>query len=254
MRPLVKTSLKFLFSLFILCALLPRVSYSQPVLIDTDLNIDDTIAMLYLLKTPSVDVKAVSIETLGQHYCEVAARNALGILRLAHHENIPVACGPESPLPLRYAYYSHMIKRALSLSGTAKLLPLSNKKYSHDAVDLILKTIKASSQPLTILAIGQLTNIAAALQRDPSIKKNIRRIVIMGGAIHVPGNVSENHSGILNNVSEWNIYIDARASKKVFNSGVPIRLISLDATNALPIDWNFYHNVQSSHATPAAAY
>ncbi len=245
---------RFLIGIILLFAGLPRVSFSQPVIIDTDLNIDDTIAMLYLLKTASVNVKAVSIETLGTHYCEVAARNALGILRLAGQANIPVGCGPEAPLPLRYVYYSHVIKRALTLSGTAQWLPVSDKRYSRDAVALLLKTIKTSAAPVTILAIGQLTNIAAALQREPALKKNIRRIVIMGGAIHVPGNVSENHSGILNNVSEWNIYIDAPAAKKVFASGIPIRLISLDATNALPIDRKFYHKVQRAHAAPTANY
>jgi inosine-uridine nucleoside N-ribohydrolase len=246
--------LKFFLNVFFLCALIPSITYAQAVLIDSDLNIDDVMAILYLLKKPHVEVKAISIETLGQHYCKVAARNALGVLRLANHENIPVGCGPESPLPLRYTYYAHLIKRTLSLSGTANLLPLSTKKYSGDAVALIIKTVKESSEPVTILTIGQLTNIAAALQRDPSIKKNIRRLVIMGGAIHVPGNVSENHSGILNKVSEWNLYIDARAAEKVFSAGVPIRLISLDTTGSLPIDWGFYHKLQHHHSSPAAAY
>jgi inosine-uridine nucleoside N-ribohydrolase len=246
--------LKFFISLFILFAFIPCIAFSQPVLIDTDLNIDDVMAILYLLKNPNVEVKAISIETLGTHYCDSAVRNALGILHLANQENIPVGCGPESPLPLKHIYYQQMIKRILTLSDTANLLPSVAKKDSINSVDLILKTLKESPEPITILAIGQLTNIAAVLERDPSIKKNIRTLVFMGGAVHVPGNVSENHSAILNKVSEWNIYIDAPAAKKVFNAGIPIRLISLDATNSLPIDWKFFNKLKKSHATPAAAF
>ncbi|MEA1902212.1 MAG: nucleoside hydrolase, partial [Actinomycetota bacterium] len=85
-----------------------------------------------------------------------------------------------------------------------------------------------SDRPVTIWAVGPLTNVARALDREPEIAGNIEEIVIMGGAVDVPGNV-------FGSPAEWNVFIDAGAAAEVISSGVPITLVALDATNDVPV-------------------
>jgi pyrimidine-specific ribonucleoside hydrolase len=102
-----------------------------------------------------------------------------------------------------------------------------------------------------ILALGPLTNIAEALERDRSIARNIREIVIMGGAVRAPGNLRD--GGVFhteNSTAEWNMFIDPMAAGIVFRSGVPIRLIALDATNKVHIGPEFLRQFEAKALTP----
>jgi len=108
------------------------------------------------------------------------------------------------------------------------------------AVDFLVEHLRSAREPVQILALGPLTNLAEALQRDHSIARQIREIVIMGGAVHVPGNLQD--GGVFhtkNTTAEWNIFIDPLAAQIVFRAGVAIRLIALDATNKVKIDSEF---------------
>ena len=105
--------------------------------------------------------------------------------------------------------------------------------------------------PVQILALGPLTNIAEALERDRSMAAHIREIVIMGGAVRVPGNLQD--GGVFhtnNSTAEWNIFIDPMAARIVFTSGVPIRLIALDATNKVHIGPEFLREFEVEGASP----
>jgi pyrimidine-specific ribonucleoside hydrolase len=90
-------------------------------------------------------------------------------------------------------------------------------------------------KPARILALGPLTNLALALRRDPGLAKNIQTLVIMGGAIHVPGNLPDGgYYQTANRTAEWNLYIDPEAAEIVFRAVRTIRLVPLDATNRVP--------------------
>jgi inosine-uridine nucleoside N-ribohydrolase len=91
--------------------------------------------------------------------------------------------------------------------------------------------LNQSSQPVAVFVSGPCTDLARALRLDPGIREHISAVYIMGGAVYVPGNLTD-FSAYPDNVSaEWNIYIDPLAASEVFESGLPIVLVPLDATN-----------------------
>jgi inosine-uridine nucleoside N-ribohydrolase len=121
-----------------------------------------------------------------------------------------------------------------------------------DAAEQISQILRDSPQKVTILALGPLTNLAEAIQRQPALIKNTEAIVIMGGALEVIGNVG--YSGIDNQVAEWNFYIDPLAAQIVLDSGAPIMLAPLDATNDVPVSLEFYRLLKANRRTPEAKF
>lgn len=254
---MLSAALKNLIPIFLLFLLTTKTTYAlRPFIIDTDVGVDDAIAILYLLKHPDIQVKAITISGDGNAHCKPALSNTLGLLRMMQKPSIPVACGQEQPLMSHHHFPAKVLEESDSLAGAALLLPTPypNPNNKRSAVDLMIKTIQNSSEPVTILAIGPLTNIAQALQKAPQIKKNIRAIYIMGGAIHVPGNIPAIEPTSKNISAEWNIYIDPLAAQIVLSQKIPIVLVPLDITNRLPIDMKFYDAIKKNHQSPAAAF
>lgn len=223
------------------------VNAATPFIIDTDVAVDDAIAILYLLQKPDVQVKAITIESTGNARCVPAFQNTLGLLKLVNRSNIPVDCGPAKTFAGHNTFPAAMRDEADMLSGVAKLLPPVSKQPDQKGIELLIDTIQKSKEPITILALGPLTNIAAALQRAPDIKNHIQAIYIMGGAVNVPGNCA-------NKKAEWNIYIDPIAASIVFNQSIPIILVPLDATNTVTLDMDFYNQLKKNHRAPAANF
>ena len=111
------------------------------------------------------------------------------------------------------------------------------KTYSvQDAAELIVATVKASPEPITIFLSGAQTNLAEALRLNADIVANIAGVYIMGGAVYVPGNIQGLTPASANEVAEWNIYADPLAAKEVLASGLPLYLVPLDATNQVTLD------------------
>jgi pyrimidine-specific ribonucleoside hydrolase len=121
-------------------------------------------------------------------------------------------------------------------------------------VDLLKDKISSIPGKVTLIALGPLTNLAEALQSAPEIKENIEMLYIMGGAVDVPGNVGTSHAGIDNQVADWNIYVDPHAASIVFQSGVPITLVPLDASNHVPVTTKFIERLKKDRATPEARF
>jgi 5'-nucleotidase len=220
----------------------PASISKRPVLLDTDMGIDSVIGLLYLLKAPEVSLKAV---TIVQGIADVpnGAENAVRILELTGNQAIPVAAGRTAPLEGSRRFPSFWREQADTLGGIA-LPPARGKLSPMRAEDLILAQLEASPEPLTLVAMGPLTNIAAALQRKPDAARKIAEIVVMGGAVSVPGNVDRPFVGIKNSVAEWNFYLDPQAAKQVLSSGVKVRLLPLDSTRALPVTPAFVDRVR----------
>ena len=127
----------------------------------------------------------------------------------------------------------------------------SRQPETRRAADYLIERLKNGRHPVRILALGPLTNLGEALQRDPSIAEGIREIVIMGGAVRASGNLTD--GGVFhtaNKTAEWNMFIDPLAARIVFRSGVHIRLIPLDATNKVPIGAEFLREFQSAARSP----
>lgn len=215
----------------------PAWAQTAPILIDTDAGSDDVMAVALLLSHPSVAIDAVTVVN-GMAHVDAGARNMGRLLDLAGRKRIPVFAGKNTPMRGTAEFPAEWRKISDDLPGVG-LPTASRPPESKLAADYLAERLRRGP-PARILALGPLTNIAEALQRDPSIARNIREIVIMGGAVRVPGNLGD--GGVFhtsNTTAEWNMYVDPLAASIVFRSGVPIRLIGLDATNKVKIEPEF---------------
>lgn len=227
-----------------------QIQTPKPVVYDTDMAHEDMFAALFLLSHPNVDVRAITVTGTGEAHCAPGVANALGLVALSGHEDIPVACGRETPLAGNHVFPAAWRQAADEAYGNP--IPTGGKASELSAPDLILEILQDSDEPVTIVAVGPLTNIAEAIQKDPGIGANIREIYIMGGAVEADGNVGSSGVGIDNHDAEWNIYIDPVAANIVFNSGIPIVLVPLDATRDVPVTRRFYNVLGDNLNTPAA--
>ena len=124
-------------------------------------------------------------------------------------------------------------------------LPDTDKTYpTKNAPELLVETIKESPEPVVIFLSGPFTNLAQALRLDPGIAENIATVYFMGGAVDVPGNITNLIPDSGNKVSEWNIIADPQAAQEVFDSGLDLYMVPLDATNQVILNRMTY-----SHGT-----
>lgn len=218
-----------------LCA---ATALAAPILIDTDAGSDDFMAVALLLSQPGVTIDAITVVN-GLAHVDAGARNMGRLLDLARRRRVPVFAGRTHPLRGNAEFPAEWRKISDDLPGVA-LPPATRLPEKRRAADYLVERLRNAREPVQILALGPLTNIAEALERDRSVAAHIQEIVIMGGAVHVPGNLQD--GGVFhtnNSTAEWNIFIDPMAARIVFRSGVPIRLIALDATNKVKIDSEF---------------
>lgn len=221
---------------------------TRPVIIDTDMGSDDWMAILHTLNNPDLSVKAVTVTGTGLAYCDAGVRIALGLLALADYGDVPVSCWTEKPLMGDNAFPAEW--RTDMAAAEALGLPEGGEPAEQDAVALFTSAVEESADAVTVLALGPLTNVGAALAANPALADNIEMIYIMGGAVDVAG------SGITdeNTTAEWNIYCDPHAARLVFESGAPITLVPLDATNAVPVTMDFLTRLEGERATPEAEF
>jgi inosine-uridine nucleoside N-ribohydrolase len=220
-----------------------------PILIDTDAGSDDFMAVALLLSQPNVTIDAITVVN-GLVHVDAGARNMGRLLDLAGRGQIPVFAGRKTPLRGNAEFPAEWRKIADDLPGVI-LPPASRAPETRRAADYLVERLKNASPPVQILALGPLTNIAEALERDPAVAAHIREIVIMGGAVRVPGNLQ--YGGVFhtrNLPAEWNIFIDPMAARVVFRAGVPIRMIALDATNKVPLGREFLREFQARVQAP----
>ncbi len=234
-----------------LCLLLVAVAagaQTTPILIDTDAGSDDFMAVALLLSDPSVTIDAITVVN-GLAHVGPGAKNMTRLLDFAGRGRVPVFAGRETPLRGTAEFPAEWRKIADDLPGVD--LPASSRAPESKPAAAYLVERLRTGPPLRVLALGPLTNLAEALTHDHSIAKNIQEIIIMGGALHVPGNLGD--GGVFhtkNTTAEWNIFVDPLAASIVFKSGIPIRLIALDATNKVPIGPEFLREFEAKAHTP----
>ena len=227
-----------------------QVQAPKPVIYDTDMAHEDMFAALFLLSHPNVDVRAITVTGTGEAHCGPGVSNAMGLVSLSGHEDIPVACGREIPLAGNHEFPAEWRQGADEAYGVA--IPGGGAASDLSAPALIIELVQNSDEPITIVAVGTLTNIAEAIQQEPGISTDIRQIFVMGGAVEVEGNVGNSGVGMQNKYAEWNIYIDPVAANIVFNSGIPVVLVPLDATREVPVTRSFYNALGNNKNTPSA--
>jgi inosine-uridine nucleoside N-ribohydrolase len=190
-------------------------------LVDTDPGIDDALALLLAWGSPELDVEAITT-VAGNVPLAVATRNLDRLLALRRPHRWPrLGVGAAEPLgrPLVTAEHYHGGDGLGDVDGWPEPPDDAGRP---DATALIVETEARRGAALTLVALGPLTNVARALEADPGCVRGVGRVVVMGGAVDVPGNVTPR--------AEFNLHVDPLAAARVFDAGLPLDLVPLDAT------------------------
>jgi len=210
---------------------------------DNDAAPDDVMALIYLAHQPNISIEGITIAATGEADRLIGAKNIADLCYLLGKPTIQIAYGNEKPNDPFVHPFPGFIRESANKIFVGKNVPHNpHPQISNSAVELI-KRIIIKNDKISILATGPLTNIAEFIEKYPSLKNKIDKIVIMGGAVHVPGNIQVLDPKSDNTVAEWNIYVDPKAAEIVFSSGIPITLVPLDATNQVPMTKEFYDNL-----------
>jgi inosine-uridine nucleoside N-ribohydrolase len=196
----------------------PAAASPQPVLLDTDIgdDIDDAFALALVLRSPEFHLLGITTE-FGD--TELRARLVDRYLAAVGRSEIPVAAGIATPAPNHFTQADY-----------ARQQP---DRHHRDAVDFMLAQIRAHPGKITLIAIGPLGNVRAAIARDPATFRKLKRVVMMGGSIY------RGYDGPQNGPqpgerrppdAEWNIHCDPAAAQALLASGIPIFMMPLDST------------------------
>lgn len=208
----------------------------MPIVIDTDMATDDWMALLYLLAVPEVRVEAVTVVGTGEAHPRPGERNLRRLLGMVGALHVPTAYGRPDPLQGE-GRWPLLIRVSIDLMLLVRCPPVEGNPPELDAVDLLRRTVTEAADPVSVLALGPLTNIAEFATKHPADYARLKQVVVMGGAVDVPGNISPAGFSQLNNhAAEWNIYCDPYAAAVVFAGPVPVTLVPLDVTNRVPLD------------------
>jgi pyrimidine-specific ribonucleoside hydrolase len=198
----------------------PARSAPTPLVIDTDPGIDDALAVLLALASPEVDLQLVTT-VHGNVGLDLTTENALRVLHLAGRSDVPVAVGARTSLVFPQPRRAGHVHGAAGLGGV--VLPASPATVDpRPAVVALAELLLAAERPVTVAAIGPLTNIAQLVSVYPEAAARIGRLVVMGGSASRGGNVTA--------AAEFNVWADPEAAHVVFGAGLPTVMVGLDVT------------------------
>jgi purine nucleosidase len=195
--------------------------YKTKIIIDTDPGQDDAAAIMLALGSPELQILGITV-VAGNVPLTLTTKNTRIICELAGRSDIKIFAGAEKPLTGKLVTAEH-VHGITGLNGPELFEPSIQLKEGF-APDFLVETLRSeSSKTVTICPIGPLTNIALALQKDPTIADRIDKIVLMGGGHFSQGNVTP--------AAEFNIFSDPEAAAIVFGCGCPIIMMPLDVTH-----------------------
>jgi inosine-uridine nucleoside N-ribohydrolase len=187
------------------------------VIIDTDPGVDDALALLLAMSSPELKIEAITV-VAGNVRLEVGLSNALRMVEIAGRADIPVSAGARAPLERKLITATYHGENGL---GGVEFPVPTLKPVNEPATEIIHRLVRGSPGEVSLIAIGPLTNVASALRSHPTLKKQVREIVLMGGSLS---------GGNMTPAAEFNIYVDPEAASIVFGSGIPLTMIGLDVT------------------------
>ncbi|MEP7202445.1 MAG: nucleoside hydrolase [Ilumatobacteraceae bacterium] len=194
----------------------------RKILIDTDPGIDDAMAIFYALESPELEVVGLT-SIFGNAEIDVTTHNALKLLEIAERSDIPVARGVDQPLAMPFRGAVAFVHGADG-QGDVFLPPPTSSVHELDAPHFIIRAAFDSPGEITLVPLGPLTNIATAMQLEPTLASKLAGIVLMGGNAFVGGNASP--------AAEANIINDPEAADIVFGADCEIVMAGLDVTES----------------------
>ena len=192
------------------------------VIYDTDPGVDDAMALYYALAHPGLDVVGITT-TFGNVTVAQAATNALYLTAIAGKSQIPVTRGVASPMGRRSEAKFDNIHGADGLGNLPCRVATTNQLDPRSSAQFIVDMARTQPGHITLVAVGPLGNVALALQMEPQLPQLLKEVIIMGGTVLEPGNVSP--------VAEANIWNDPHAADKVFTAGFKLSMVGLDVTH-----------------------
>lgn len=191
------------------------------VIFDTDPGVDDAIALYFALAHPDIDLIGVTT-TFGNVSVAQATANALYLTHLAGY-CLPVAQGVQAPLHKAPGKHPHFIHGHDGLGNLSSRLDVGGVPQAENAAEFIVSMARQHPGEITLVAVGPLGNLALALELEPELPKLVKQVVLMGGTIDEPGNVSP--------VAEANVWHDPHAADRVFGAGWDLTMVGLDVTH-----------------------
>ena len=192
------------------------------VIYDTDPGVDDAMALYYALAHSDIELLGVTT-IFGNVTVEQAACNALYLLAIAGRGQIPVTQGVAAPLVKAGEAPPDHIHGADGLGNLPKRVATHNRLDARSSAQFIVDMARQHPGEITVVAVGPLGNLALALALEPALPRLLRKVVVMGGAVLEPGNVSP--------VAEANIWNDPHAADIVFTAGFDLTMVGLDVTH-----------------------
>ena len=213
-----------------------------PVIIDTDPGIDDAIAIALACASPEIDLLGVT--TVGGNTgIENTTGNALRLLHLFGRDDVPVAAGAARALAFEADLGDPSIHGQGGLGGVQ--LPLPDRTADpRGALALLTELVESHPEPITLIAIGPLTNVALFAATRPDLYGKLDRLVIMGGGVHITGNHTP--------TGEFNIWFDPEAAARVFAAGVEVTMVGLDVTHKAMFAGTDWARLRTADAGPVA--
>jgi purine nucleosidase len=196
------------------------------VVIDCDTGVDDSMAILYGLLAPDIDIVGMTC-VWGNIDVSLSTKNTLRLLEMMDRPDIPVAMGANKPLVGPPWTRSSLVHGADG-QGNTNLPDPKLQPAKESAVEMLIRLAHEHPGELTLVPVGPMTNVGAAVIADPSIAKLYKGVVMMGGAFSVPGN--------LGRWGEANIAHDPEAAQVVFEAGWPVTAVGLDVTLKTMLD------------------
>src|SRR5262245_59646925 len=207
----------------------------KKIIFDTDPGSDDAMALMLALDSPELDVRAITVVP-GNVTAAQGLENALRMVSLANRCDIPIAAGAQHPLfqKLITAEFWH------GKNGLANLeLPASKCRVDgRFGPDLIIQLVRQEPHEITLVPVGPLTNIALALEKDPSIAPLVKEVILMGGSIS---------GGNVNAAAEANIYNDPEAAQVVFQAGSPLTMVGLEVGDKALLTQKYLAQIGQTH-------
>lgn len=212
---------------------------ARPIIIDTDPGIDDALAIFLAAASPEVEIRGI-ISVAGNVGLHHTSKNAAALADLLHLE-VPVGRGANGPLWRRDTMPAEHVHGSNGLGGY--LLPASDRVLE-PGLELMARLITESAEPVTVIAIGPLTNIAGLLTFYPEAAARIERLVLMGGG-------TNEHLGNVTPSAEFNIYYDPDAAARVFASDLTITMVGLNVTNTALVGTHHLPGLEGSQGEVA---
>jgi purine nucleosidase len=216
---------------------------SLKVVLDCDTGVDDAMAILYGLLAPEIEVVALGC-VWGNAPVEVCTANTLRLLELVGQPGIPVAMGLGAPIMGPLTHVSTEV-HGEDGQGNVGLPPPTLRPSGESAAAQLIRLAHERPEELTLVAVGPLTNVAAAVMADRRIARLYRQVVIMGGAFFTPGNVTR--------VAGANGWHDPEAAQIVYEAGWPILTVPLDVTHQVCVTAELLDRLRDS-GTPAGVH